>query len=105
MVEEGKYLSQERKATSRARSPYREMRKTGVHAVQEVPVLLSKEGEKPLETRGYYVFNLVVNVLVALGLGAIIVLILTVLNHSGWFALISGLIGAILYCAGVFLHG
>ncbi|HEX6479970.1 MAG TPA: hypothetical protein VF043_14090 [Ktedonobacteraceae bacterium] len=55
-----------------------------------------------METRGYFVFNLVVGVLVALGFGAIIVLILNVLNHGGWFALISGLIGALLYCVGVF---
>jgi hypothetical protein len=56
-------------------------------------------GEMP---RGCYTFNLVLNVLIAFILGVGIVLILDAFNRSGWFALLSGLFGTLLYSALVF---
>jgi hypothetical protein len=54
------------------------------------------------DARGCYKANLVLNAFVAVGLGITIILILNVFNRSGWFALLSGLFGALLYCAIVF---
>jgi len=52
-----------------------------------------------MSTKNYYVISLSVNVIVALCLGTGIVLILNVLNRSSWFALLSGLFCAMLFCA------
>lgn len=61
------------------------------------------EHPQPVEMpRGCYKFNLLLNALVALVLGIGIVLILNSLNRSGWFALLSGLFGTLLYGALVF---
>ncbi len=52
--------------------------------------------------RGCYGCNLILNALIALGVGIGIVLLLISLNRRGWFALLSGLFGAMLYSALVF---
>ncbi len=54
------------------------------------------------EARGCYNANLILNAFVALGLGIAVILILNIFNRSGWFALLSGLFAALLYCAIVF---
>ncbi len=53
-------------------------------------------------TRGCYRANLILNAFAALGLGIAVIVILNVFNRSGWFALLSGSFGALLYCAIVF---
>lgn len=58
------------------------------------------ERPRPVEiSRGCYRLNIILNVLIGLFLGVCIVLILNMFNRSGWFALLSGLFGAMIYCA------
>jgi hypothetical protein len=54
------------------------------------------------DARGCYKINLIFNAFAALGLGVAVILILNIFNHGGWFALLGGLFGALLYCAVVF---
>jgi len=54
--------------------------------------------------RGRNPFKLVLGILLAQVLGVCIVLILNVLNRSGWFALLGGLSGMLLYSTLVFVQ-
>src|ERR1051326_8333950 len=64
------------------------------------------EGDQPLPTastpQGCYIANLILNATIALIFGIGIILILNVLNRGGWFALLSGLLGTMVYIALVF---
>ncbi len=66
----------------------------------EANIVNLAQREQP--ARGCYKANLILNAFVAVGLGAAVILILAIFNHSGSFALLSGLFGALLYGAVVF---
>jgi hypothetical protein len=51
---------------------------------------------------GCYIANLILNIIVALTFGIGIIIILNILNRGGWFALLSGLFGMMMYIALVF---